>query len=73
VPGPSRPSRNGRRSSPSKDSPDPTTVAAIYKELWRIELFFKALKQNLKIKTFVGTPTAGSSSLVERMIRAARR
>jgi len=23
--------------------------------LWQIELFFKALKQNLKIKTFVGT------------------
>ena len=32
-----------------------TTVAAIYKERWQIELFFKALKQNLKIKTFVGT------------------
>lgn len=32
-----------------------TTVAAIYKERWQIELFFKALKQHLKIKTFVGT------------------
>lgn len=32
-----------------------STVAAIYKERWQIELFFKALKQNLKIKTFVGT------------------
>lgn len=32
-----------------------TTVAAIYKERWQIELFFKALKQNLKIKTFLGT------------------
>ncbi len=32
-----------------------TTIAAIYKERWEIELFFKALKQNLKIKTFVGT------------------
>lgn len=31
------------------------TVAAIYKDRWQIELFFKALKQNLKIKTFVGT------------------
>jgi hypothetical protein len=31
------------------------SVAAIYKERWQIELFFKALKQNLKIKTFVGT------------------
>lgn len=32
-----------------------TTIAAIYKDRWAIELFFKALKQNLKIKTFVGT------------------
>lgn len=32
-----------------------TTVAAIYKERWQIEIFFKAIKQNLKIKTFVGT------------------
>jgi Transposase DDE domain/Domain of unknown function (DUF4372) len=31
------------------------TIAAIYKDRWQIELFFKALKQNLKIKTFVGT------------------
>ena len=30
-------------------------IAAIYKDRWQIELFFKALKQNLKIKTFVGT------------------
>lgn len=32
-----------------------TTISAIYKDRWEIELFFKALKQNLKIKTFVGT------------------
>ena len=32
-----------------------TTIAATYKDRWQIELFFKALKQNLKIKTFVGT------------------
>jgi len=32
-----------------------STIAAIYKERWQIELFFKALKQHLKIKTFVGT------------------
>jgi Domain of unknown function (DUF4372)/Transposase DDE domain len=32
-----------------------TTISALYKERWQIELFFKALKQNLKIKTFVGT------------------
>jgi diacylglycerol kinase len=33
----------------------PTTIAAIYKDRWEIELFFKALKQNLKVKSFVGT------------------
>lgn len=32
-----------------------STIAAIYKERWQIELFFKALKQNLRIKSFVGT------------------
>ena len=31
------------------------TIADIYKERWRIELFFKWVKQNLKIKTFLGT------------------
>ena len=31
-----------------------TTVAGIYKERWQIEIFFKAIKQSLKIKTFVG-------------------
>jgi hypothetical protein len=32
-----------------------TTLSKIYKDRWEIELFFKALKQNLKIKSFVGT------------------
>jgi len=32
-----------------------TTIASIYKDRWQMEVFFKALKQNLKIKTFVGT------------------
>jgi Transposase DDE domain/Domain of unknown function (DUF4372) len=32
-----------------------STIAAIYKDRWAIELFFKALKQNLKVKSFVGT------------------
>jgi IS4 transposase len=31
------------------------TIAAIYKERWHIELMFKSLKQNLRIKSFVGT------------------
>lgn len=32
-----------------------TTIAAIYKERWEIEQFFKTLKQHLTIRTFVGT------------------
>ena len=43
------------------------TVAAIYKDRWQIELFFKALKQNLKIKTFIGT----SANAVRSQIRTA--
>ena len=31
-----------------------STIAAIYQQRWQIELFFKWLKQNLKIKTFLG-------------------
>jgi hypothetical protein len=31
------------------------TIAAVYKDRWQIELFFKALKQHLRVKTFVGT------------------
>lgn len=31
------------------------TVAAVYRDRWQIELFFKALKQSLRLKTFVGT------------------
>ncbi len=30
-------------------------IADIYKDRWQIELFFKWIKQNLKIKTFLGT------------------
>lgn len=31
------------------------TIAQIYKERWQIELFFKCIKQQLKVKSFVGT------------------
>jgi len=31
------------------------TIAAIYKDRWQIELFFKWIKQSLKIKSFIGT------------------
>lgn len=32
-----------------------STISGIYRDRWKVELFFKAIKQNLKIKTFVGT------------------
>lgn len=31
------------------------TVAQLYKERWQIELFFKWIKQNLRVKSFLGT------------------
>src|SRR5690606_16858268 len=34
---------------------DARTIADLYKKRWDIELFFKAMKQNLQIKTFLGT------------------
>ena len=37
------------------DHLDAKTIADLYKERWQIELFFKWIKQNLKIKTFLGT------------------
>ena len=33
----------------------PWVIQSAYRQRWQIELFFKALKQNLRIKTFVGT------------------
>jgi hypothetical protein len=45
------------------------TIAAIYKDRWQIELFFKALKQNLRIKTFVGTsPNAVKTQIWSALI-----
>jgi len=32
-----------------------STIAEIYKARWQIEIFFKWIKQNLKIKSFMGT------------------
>lgn len=34
---------------------DTETICALYKARWKVELFFKTLKQNLKIKKFLGT------------------
>jgi IS4 transposase len=43
-----------------------STIAAIYKDRWQIRLFFKTLKQNLKIKTFVGTSSNAVKTLMDR-------
>jgi hypothetical protein len=32
-----------------------STIAAIYRDRWQIELFFKAIKQSLRIRAFIGT------------------
>jgi len=34
---------------------DAMTIALLYKYRWQIELFFKWIKQHLRIKTFWGT------------------
>jgi hypothetical protein len=36
-----------------------STIADIYKDRWQIETFFKLLKQNLRVKTFLGTSANG--------------
>ena len=33
----------------------PLTIAALYKQRWQVELFFKWIKQHLRIKRFLGT------------------
>jgi hypothetical protein len=43
---------------------DPLTIALLYRKRWRIELFFKWIKQHLHIKAFFGTsPNAVQSQL----------
>jgi IS4 transposase len=45
------------------------TIAALYKARWEIELFFKWIKQNLKVKTFYGTsPNAVKTQIWTAMI-----
>lgn len=45
------------------------TIAQIYKDRWQIELFFKSIKQQLKVKSFVGTsPNALLSQLWTALI-----
>ena len=50
----------GTRSTSGRSCCSPITSTSgprpwAYKERWQIELFFKALKQNLRVKSFVGT------------------
>ncbi|MGI8600183.1 MAG: IS4 family transposase [Chitinophagaceae bacterium] len=45
------------------------TISQLYKKRWQIELFFKALKQNLQVKTFTGTsPNAVKSQIYVALI-----
>lgn len=45
------------------------TIAVLYKKRWDIEIFFKALKQNLQVKTFIGTsPNAVKSQIYIALI-----
>ena len=46
------------------------TIARIYKERWQIELFFKTIKQQLKIKSFVGTSRKSSIALHPKKMAA---
>lgn len=41
-----------------------STIAALYKRRWDIEIFFKQLKQNLNVKTFVSTSSNGVKSQI---------
>ena len=42
----------------------PTEIATLYRHRWKIELFFKWIKQHLKVKSFWGT----SSNAVKTQI-----
>ena len=46
-----------------------STISEIYKDRWQIEVFFKLLKQNLKIKSFIGgSPNAVWTQIWTAMI-----
>ena len=40
---------------PNNTALPPLTIAALYKSRWQVELFFKWIKQHLRIKRFLGT------------------
>lgn len=46
-----------------------STISALYRRRWDIETFFKLLKQNLNVKTFIGTsPNAVKSQIFVALI-----
>ncbi len=47
-----------------------STIAAIYKDRWQVELFFKALQQTLKVKTFLGTSANAVKTQIWRALIA---
>jgi transposase len=54
----------------------PLTIAALYKNRWQVELFFKWIKQHLRIKRFLGTSENAVKTQAARSIghrNAARR
>jgi IS4 transposase len=51
--------------------PSASKIAEIYKSRWQIEAFFKLIKQNLKIKSFLGTsPNAAKTRIYAALIAA---
>ena len=44
-----------KRGAPKLRRIEAATIATIYKDRWQVELFFKAIKQDLNISAFVGT------------------
>lgn len=40
------------------------TIAELYKRRWQVEIFFKLIKQNLQIKTFLGTSSNACKSQI---------
>ncbi len=45
-----------------------STIAALYKRKWDIKIFFKRLKQNLNVKTFIGTSENAVKSQIQLIL-----
>ena len=48
--------------------PSALKIAQLYKRRWQVELFFKWIKQNLKIKAFVGHSANAMKSRVSTVV-----